>query len=643
MGMNKKFLTGSGLVLAAVLFLAVNVFSSLALKSARFDLTDNKLYTLSEGTWNILESIEEPVTLRFYLSKKVATGLPGISSYAIRVQELLEEYEQAAGGNLTLRIIDPEPFSEEEDRAVGYGLRGIPLENGNVQFYFGLVGTSSTDDQEIIPFFQPDREEFLEYDLTRLVYQLANPKQKVVGLLSGLPLDGRPGLPFQMGQGGSPPWMILEQIRQVLAVRTVGKDATEIPEDVDVLMVVHPKNLSDPTLYAIDQFVLGGGRALVFVDPHSEADSVASNPMNPMGMQGPRNSDLGKVFEAWGIELVPGKVVGDLPLAKKVNFRKQSRMMVADYPVWIDLTQQHLHRDDVVTAQLSNLSMASAGILRKREGSEIEMTPLVESDEQAMQIDATRLQFLPDIEGLLRNYRAEGEKFTLAARLTGKVKTAFPDGKPKAKDGEKEDGQGDGEPSGSNHLAESTEPINVIVVADTDLLQDRFWVQVQSFLGQRIAIPTAANGAFVANALDNLAGSNDLISVRNRGSFSRPFTFVRAIQQEAEQRYRQKEQMLQDRLRATRQKIRDLQRKREDQSTLILSAEQQEETVRFRQELLSTRKELRSVQHELQKNIEGLETVVKFLNIGFIPLLIGVGGVIISLYKVRRKQSAGQP
>jgi len=269
MGMNKKFLTGSGLVLAAVLFLAVNVFSSLALKSARFDLTDNKLYTLSEGTWNILESIEEPVTLRFYLSKKVATGLPGISSYAIRVQELLEEYEQAAGGNMTLRIIDPEPFSEEEDRAVGYGLRGIPLENGNVQFYFGLVGTSSTDDQEIIPFFQPDREEFLEYDLTRLVYQLANPKQKVVGLLSGLPLDGRPGLPFQMGQGGRPPWMILEQIRQVLAVRTVGKDATEIPEDVDVLMVVHPKNLSDPTLYAIDQFVLGGGRALVFVDPHS--------------------------------------------------------------------------------------------------------------------------------------------------------------------------------------------------------------------------------------------------------------------------------------------------------------------------------------------------------------------------------------
>jgi len=635
--MNARFLTGSGLGLALVLFLAVNVFSNVALRSARFDLTDQNLYTLSEGTKKILENLEEPITLRFYLSKKLAAGLPGINSYANRVLELLQEYEQASGGQLVLNVIDPEPFSEDEDRAVGYGLKGIPINNGNVQFYFGLVGTSSTDDQEIIVFFQPDREEFLEYDVTKLVYQLAHPKQKVVGLISTLPLQGGSPRSFPPGQSISPPWLIYDSIGQMMTIKPLGITTTQIPDDVNVLMVVHPKNLSDATLYAIDQFILRGGRALVFVDPHSEAEQTVPNPMNPMGMQGPKNSDLEKIFTAWGIELVPGKVVGDLPLAKKVNFQKGSRYVVADYPIWIDLSAQHFNPDDVVTAQLPNLAMASAGILRKKEGSNVELTPLVQSDEQAMQIETGRIQFMPDVEGLLRTYRPEGEKFILAARVTGQVKTAFPDGKP-AEDKDKKQVPPKTVASEQSHLAESSDPINVIVVADTDILQDRFWVQVQNFLGQRIGIPTAANGNFVTNALDNLTGSNDLISVRTRGSYSRPFTLVRALQQEADQRFRQKEQVLQQRLKDTERKIRDLQKDKEDQSTIILSAAQQQELDRFRQELVSTRKELRSVQHELQKNIEGLEDVIKFLNIGLMPLVIAVGGVMMSAYRVRRRQ-----
>jgi len=641
--MNAKLLTGSGLAMAVVLFFAVNVLSNVALQSARFDLTDQHLYTLTEGTRNILQNIDEPITLRFYLSKKLATGLPGINNYANRVLELLQEYEQAADGNLNLHIIDPEPFSEEEDRAVGYGLQGIPLNNGNVQFYFGLVGTSSTDDQELIPFFQPDREELIEYDLTKLVYQLANPTQKVVGLLSTLPLEGGPPMGFMQGQGGSPPWMILDSIREVMQVKPLEKDVTDIPEDIEVLMVVHPKNFSDATLYAIDQFVLRGGRALVFVDPHSEADRIPSNPRNPMGMQGPRNSDLGKVFDAWGIELVKGKVVGDLPLAKKVNFQKQSRTFVADYPIWIDLTPQHFDPDDVVTAQLPSLTMASAGILQKKEGSDIEFIPLVETDDRAMQIDTSRLMFMPDIEGLLRSYRPEGKKFTLAARLTGKVKTAFPEGKPKSEDPESTDPEAienNQESEDTPHLTESTEPINVIVVADTDMLQDRFWVQVQNFLGQRIGIPTSANNSFVINALDNLTGSHDLITVRSRGSFSRPFTLVRAIQQEAEMQYRQKEQALQQRLKDTERQIQDLQKAKGKQTVLILNSEQRSALDGFRQQLVATRKELRGVQHELQKNIESLEGIVKFVNIGFMPLVIVVGGVVMSAYKMRRRRSA---
>lgn len=635
--MKTRLLTGSGLAVAVALFVAVNVLSHVAFRSVRVDLTEERLYTLSEGSKNILQGVEEPVTLRFYLSKKLAVELPGIQGYTNRVLELLQEYEQAAGGNLILHVIDPEPFSEEEDRAVGYGLRGVPLDRGNVQFYFGLVGTNATDDRELIPFFQQGREEFLEYDLTKLVYRLANPKQKVVGLLSTLPVAGGPQMPFPQAQG-SAPWMIMDSIREVMDVKVLDKAVTDVPEDVDVLMVVHPKQLSDSTLYAIDQFVLRGGRAVVFVDPHSEADRVLPNPQNPMGMQGPRNSDLGPVFDAWGIELVEGKVVADLPLAKRVNFQKQARMAVADYPVWIDLTARQLNAEDVVTAKLPNLTMASAGILRQKEDSAIEWTPLVETDDQAMQIDAARLQFMPDVEGILRDYRPGDETLVLAARLTGKVKTAFPGGRPEAAASEEPGAPGDDKESNQPpHLAESADPINVIVVADTDVLQDRFWVQVQNFLGQRIGIPTSANNDFVTNALDNLTGSHDLISVRNRGSFSRPFTLVRAIQQEAEARFRQKEQALQQRLKETERKIQELQSGKEDRTTIILSPEQEAALEGFRQELVATRKALRNVQHELQKNIERLENVVKFLNIGFMPLVIAVGGVVFSAYTMRRR------
>ena len=638
---NVRLFTGSGLAIAVVLFFAVNVFSNVAFRSVRLDLTEQGLYTLSEGSRKILRNLDEPITLRLYLSKKLATGLPGLHSYANRVLELLEEYEQVAGGKLNLHVIDPEPFSEEEDRAVGYGLKGVPLGQGNVRFYFGLVGTSSTDEQELLPFFQQDREEFLEYDMTRLVYQLANPQRTVVGLLSTLPLEGGPPMAFMQTQGGGAPWMIMESIRDAMEVRSLDNAVTEIPEELDVLMVVHPKALSAQTLYAIDQFVLQGGRALVFVDPHSEADHIPSNPRNPMVLPGARRSDLGKVLDAWGVELVKGKVVGDLPLAKKVNVQKQSRTFVADYPVWIDLTPRHFNAGDIVTAKLPSLTMASAGILRKKEGREITWIPLVETDDQAMQIDVARLVG-PDIEGILRTYQPEGETLVLAARVTGTVRTAFPDGRPPSEEPEPQDNEDDARETAvvptRPHLTESAAPIQVIVVADTDMLHDRFWVQIQNFLGQRIEIPTSANNSFVINALDNLTGSNDLISIRNRGSFSRPFTLVRATQQAADKLFRQKEQALQQRLQSTERKIQELQSKKEDQTTLILSAEQQAALNEFQQQLVATRKELRNVQHELRNDMEDLEGMVKFLNIGLLPLVIAGSGLVYSSYTVRRRR-----
>lgn len=441
--------------------------------------------------------------------------------------------------------------------------------------------------------------------------------------------------------GGGQPWLIVNQIEQIFEIKKIEQTATAIPDDISVLMIVHPKSLGDPTLYAIDQFVLGGGHALIFVDPLSEADRGGGNPMNPFGGGGPRNSHMPRLFEAWGVELVSEKVLADLPLAKKVQVQPQGRLQVVDYPVWIEFRQDNFSQDDIVTAQIPTITVASAGILQKKSGAGTELEPLIQSDEAAMQVEASRLSFLPDPSGLLTDYKPAGEKMIVAARVTGSVKTAFPDGKPKAEAEQKDDGSAPStSPETSSpkaHLAESQQPINVIIVADTDILQDRFWVQVQNFFGQRIGIPNAGNGTFVTNALDNLTGSNDLISVRSRAGYSRPFTLLKVLQQEADRQFRLKEQALQERLRATERKIQELQSQKADGSNLIMSPEQQEALNQFRQELVQVRKELRGVQHELAKDIEGLESFVKFLNIGLIPLLIAVAGVWISLKRARKK------
>ncbi len=624
--MNKKILTTGGLLMALALLLAVNIISDVSLKSARLDLTENQLYTLSDGTKNILKNIDEPITLRFFLSQKIATNLPGISNYTVRVRELLEEYQRAAGDKLKLVVVDPEPFSEAEDTAEGYGMRGIPVDNNNTTFYFGLAGTNSTDDLETIPFLSPNREEFLEYDLTKLVYQLGNPKQKVVGIMSTLPVQGDMTPPFS--QDGAQPWMIVEQIRQLFEVRKIETDVETIPDNIDVLMLIHPKELSDATLYAIDQFVLKGKRAIVFADPYSEAYEPPSNPQNPWAaMQAPRNSELNKLFDAWGIELVPNKVVGDLRTAQKVQMRKGSRAIVINYPVWMDLdAEQYFNKQDIVTAKLGNIVLATPGALVEKGDVPTDIIPLIESGDKAMQIGVDKLGAFAEPENLARNFKPEG-KFTIAARITGKVKTAFPKGKP------------EGDETENKHITESAEDINLIVVADTDILEDKFWVRVQNIFGQRLAMPHAANGTFVINALDNLSGSNDLISVRNRGSFTRPFTRVEAIQQEAEQRFREKEKELQARLQETEQKIRSLQNQKQEGNEFMLNVKQQQEIARFRDEKIKIRKELRNVQHALQKDIERLETVTKFINIGLMPLLIGFWGFTLSLWNRQRRKT----
>lgn len=644
---TRRIYTWGGLAIAVALLFAVNLFSDAAFTTMRVDLTENRLYTLSDGTRNILGSLEEPITLRLFVSEEEATRLPGISGYVQRVGELLREYERQAGGAIRLLVIDPDPYSEDEDRAEAYGISGVPLDDAGAIFYFGLVGTNSTDDEEVIPFFSLDREELLEHDLTKMIWQLSNIEATRIGLISSLPMDGGPINPqaMSLGQQMPRPWVVLDQIRQLFDVVNVDPESGDIPDGLGVLMVVHPTNLPPSMLYAIDQFVLAGGRVLVFVDPNAEADRGAG--MMGMGAP-PGGSSLEPLFSAWGISMDEGKVAGDLSVAQRVRFGSPGSPGVIDYPVWMNLPVELNNADDVVTANLGNLVFATPGALTDLGTEGITVTPLVTTTENARQYDVAQVQFLTDPTVLVSGYQRGGTRLNLAVRVSGPVETAYPEGPPEEQldVGEEAEGGADATDDASAdepaaHLESSVTDVNLIVVADSDMLVDDFWVQTQNLLGTQLVIPTAANGDFVINSLESLLGSNDLISVRSRGQFSRPFTKVAEIQQEAEIQYRQKEQELLASLEETERKLIALEKGSRNDQRLILSEEQVAEIENFREEKVRIRKDLRLVRHQLKKDIDALESATKFVNIGLVPLLIGIGGLLVGLRKLRRGGGKG--
>jgi len=650
--MNKnKLLSTSGLIIALALLLGINLVSGLFVKNVKLDLTENRLYTLSKGTENILSDLQEPLTLRLYFSEKHFTGLPGVLNYGNRVKDLLEEYVALSKGKLTLAVADPEPFSETEDEAVEYGLQGVPVDATGNQAYFGLVGINAAEKREVIPFLQPDKEESLEYDVTRMVYSLANPKRKVVGLISSLPMSGMAANPF-MSPGGAQQWMILKQLEQSFEVKSLSLDVMEIPDDVDVLMVVHPKELSDRTLLGIDQYVLGGGRLIAFVDPFSEADQPMTNPSNPMAaMQASRNSSMKKLFDAWGVELAEGKIAADKPNAQQVQVQMGGRIRALDYVAWLSFGKEELNSSDFVTRDLEKVSLATAGYFTKKTDTTTEIVPLIETSNRAMPVESMQFQFGANPEQLLRKYTPGDQKLNLALRLSGKVKTAFPDGITVEKAANTAD-ETEATEDKTEKKAEtetiaaaikaSSESINVILVADTDMLEDKHWVRVQNFFGNRIALPHSNNDVFLLNAIENLSGSNDLISLRSRTKAERSFTRVLELKQEAEKRFQDKERALQTKLEETERKLAELQQQKGGTGTSILTAEQEQEIEGFRSEQVQTRKELRNVQHELVKSIESLGTVLKAINIALMPLLVIVFAIVYGVMRKRQLASAYQ-
>lgn len=609
--MKKLMYSSAGLLLIALAFLAFNMVSGLALTNARLDLTEQKLYTISDGTRQILGELDEPINLYFFYSDKSAKDLVVLRNYARRVEEMLKAYAQAADGKIKLHIVDPEPFSEDEDKAAEFGLQAVPAQQGGDAIYFGLAGTNSVDDHQVIPFFPLDQEEFLEYEVSRLVQSLAHPQRPVVGVLSGLPLNG--GFDMQTQQPSSP-WMVMEEIRQLFQIESLKPDVDQIPDKVSVLLLVHPKNLSEQTQYAIDQFVLRGGKLLAFVDPWSEADHAMPMP-GEMGGEG-KSSDLPALFKAWGFEMLPGKVLGDGAYAMSVSMGQGERP--ARHPAWLTLPRQALDPSDVATANLETLTVATAGILRPLEGAKTHFVPLIHSSEYAMPFDAQRFAMLRNPQELMGELNPSGDRYTVAARISGPAQSAFPDGIEGRKDGLK-----------------SADNINVIVVADTDMLTDRMWVQVQDFFGQRVPQPWADNSAFAINALDNLSGSEALISVRSRGRFTRPFTVVEDLQRQAEARFREQEQALKQRLSETEEKLASLQNQ-DPAKALELTPEQQATLQQFMQEKLRIRKELREVNYQLNADIEKLGRTLKFINIALVPLVLTLGVLLLWAWRRRR-------
>lgn len=635
--MSKKWFSIGALIVLALLFVAINIVAGVSMRSARLDLTEGKLYTLSEGSRNIAKLPKEPVRLTFYYSEKQADDIPGIRPYVNRVREVLNEYERASGGQVEFRTVNPEPFSEAEDAAAQAGLFGQPTGRSNERFYFGLVGTNSVDRQEIIPIFDPRREDFLEYDLTRMIYLLADQPRKPVGLMSWINMEGSEGNPM-MQTRAAPAWAIDTQIKELFDVRPIATNAGEIPADIKALVVVHPKSISDRTQYAIDQFVLRGGRLLLFIDPLCEADIPPGvNPMQAMSL--PRSSDAPKLLHAWGLELMPGKVAADKSSGIRVNVGSQGRPETVDYIAWLQLDENNRNASDPVTGQLNQMIMATAGILSKKDPGGLETVPLLHTTPNSAPIEAASIQFVPDPKKLLAEFTPGNKELTLAARISGKARTAFPDGVPPADPANPE--AEPPKPPTTAHLSESAEPINVIVVADCDMLADRFWVQRQQIAGIDMGLNKISdNGDFVIGALDNLSGSSDLMSLRARGKFARPFTRIEQIRKDAEQQYRAKEQALQQTLRETEAKINDIQKKRpEGNAVTFLTPEQSKEIEAFRAQMADTRKELRDVQHRMRKDIESLGTRIKALNIALVPMLLGAGALGLAAYRASRRRA----
>ncbi len=608
------------LLLLPILFVTLTIMSTVFLKGMRVDLTENGLYTLNDGTRNILRNMDEPVNLYLYFSEDVSRELPQFRSYSRWAGEMLEEFAEQSGGKLTLKRVNPMPFSPEEDQAAQYGLQGVPVGTAGDTLYFGLVGTNALDGLEVMPFLQPDKEKFLEYDLAKIIYSLSHPRHKKVGLISGLEM--KPGFD-PATQSVREAWVIHQQFSQLFELQELPADTGVLPDDLELLVLVHPKDLSENLLYQIDQFALRGGRVLAFMDPLAEAD-LGGDPNDPMArMNAGGSSSLGPLLKAWGVSFDTDRIIGDYAYALQVSIG-QGQPPVRHLGI-LSVNPDGINNSDVATADLQTVNFSSSGWLAPLETASTHFENLLESSQNAAPIDAARLRFLANPQDLARDFQPTGDNYAFVARITGQASTAFeqpPEGMPLI-----------------GHLSGSVDAgINVVLFADTDVLTDRLWVQKQNFLGRTVANSFADNGTLVVNIADQLLGSSDLIGIRTRASTTRPFERVEALKLSAEARFRDTEERLQAELEETERTLTEMQSLRQDGELTVLTPEQEAEVQRFVDRKLQIRSELRQVQHDLSRDIEALGMRLKFINIVLVPILIVIAAMVFRQIRRRRRE-----
>src|SRR3984893_2640327 len=622
-------------LLGAVVFVCLNIVSAQVFRNARVDLTQQHLYSLSQGTRTLLGELREPVRFRMFMSSGLTRQAPQLAAFAGRVRSLLDSYVAAANGNLILEIIDPRPFSEEEDRAVAFGIDGFQGTGGE-RLFFGLAATNSTTGRATIGVFSPDREAFLEYDLTRLVSELGRRGKPVVALLDGLGLAGNPQMRI-------PEQQVLVQMKQFFDVQPISGDVEKLPDQTRVLMVVHPQELGERTLYAIDQWVMAGNATMIFVDPYAE------NQSGPRGGPPPNpTSTLEPLFAAWGGKFDTARAIGDPDYALQTERNVSGRPVASQNLPWMALRGDALARDEAILAQLSAVVVTTAGAFESAKDG-VTLRPLIRASAAAVTLDATLAgDRFGDPRRLLVGLTKAPKQPIIAARLIGTLDSAYPDGlkkdekpdeaKPdeaKPDEAKPEAAKPEATKADSNTLKRSAKPANVILVGDVDMLMDRNWIQQHSLFGQQIAQAFANNGDFVVNAVEQMAGGSALSDLRGRGISWRPFEMIQRMEADADSRFRAKEQQLTQQLKDTEQKISQLPKAAEGSSD-VLTPEQLKAVDGFRAQLLSIRSELRDVQFALRRDVDNLRSWVTALNVGGVPVAVGVLALAFGLRRSRR-------
>ena len=601
---HNKLFRYLNIVFLLILFVSVNIWGGRLFNSAKLDLTEEKIFSISEATIEVLKSIKEPIRLSFYTSENLSVLGPDYLSLMLRIEGLLETYKLASGSNLIIERIVPKPFSPEEDRAVSNGIHAIPDVLGNSQVFFGLTGHNSTDGFYAIPHFAPEKNNLIEYELTRLIFDLVNTKKRIVAIYGDLPISGDKTQQV-------PPWTIMETIKRFFSVQILFGDVQRFSSDIDVLVLTEPGELSKTTLYAIDQFILRGGRVLAFLDPFNETLDISQNGQ-PSAPRSQGLDKFAKLLSAWGVEIPRRTVIGDLGGAINVQMTRNDRILATKYPVWFDVKEDGLVSDEVVTSGLSRVSLRSAGYIKHSPQQALKFQPILLASKASGLIDVSKIEYAPNPVEILANLQKTPEQKVLMARLSGAFKTAFPDGMP----GPKVNGE-----NNLLHLNNSAEPTAVVIVADADLLADEAWLENKNIGGRILKFPFANNGNLVVNALEQLVGTSSMIGLRGKGTLKRRFTLLEEMEQKAEIKYRKKENKLLTKIEDGKKLIDQIQRTEVKQG-VVYSQEQQLELERKRNEMIEARKELREIQFSAKENITELKNRIIFYNIWSVPILL---------------------